>query len=137
MCGNVKPVLVDFIAIMFEEGSSNIVQGVKKGNVNKFEAKNNCSGGSGTYRVNTSSKYILYFKELNDDIQSIDVTSFLRKVFGVKKIMPKRRHIILNTKPMSKQLMFDKILEDDSIRYQINEDDKKTVEWIKQMKSLF
>jgi len=132
----VKPVLVDFIIVMFEEGGSDIVQGVKKGEVAKFEARNNCSGGCGTYRVNTSSKYILYFKELNGPVKNLNITSFLKKSFNVQRIMPKRRHVILNTKPISKQLMFDKILEDDSVKYQINENDERVIDWVKQMKNL-
>jgi len=133
---NVKQVLVDFIKVIFEKGDTEIVHGVKNKDTSIFEAVNNCSGGSSTYRVNTTAKYFLYFKELKGDTKKIDITSFLKKTFEAQNIIPKKRHVILNTKPLSKQLMFDKILEEDSVRYQINVDNERTIEWIKQMKSL-
>lgn len=133
---SVKQVLVDFITILFEEGSSDVIQGVKRKDASNFENSHNCIGGSGSYRVNISSKYILHFKELNSEVKSIDITSFLKKAFNVQKIMPKRKHVIKNTKPETKQLIFDKILDGESVRYQIKEDDKKTIDWVKQMKDL-
>jgi hypothetical protein len=129
-----KSILVNFIDIVFEPCNSHVVQGVKKSDSRKFELDNDCVGGYGTYRVNTSSSFLLYFAKENGFNSKIDVLPFLKKSFSVSKIMKKKKNAILNTRPA--QLVLIETVTEDNIFYKIKEEDKMNIKWINEIKNL-
>lgn len=132
---NVKSILCDIERIKYIPGDHYVVQGVKNKDAAKFENSHNCSGGCGSYGVNTSSELNIYFTELKDkDAKVLNISSLLRSVLDIRNYTEKRRRIIIENKPS--QLIFDKIFDNSRIRYYIKEDDEKFINWIKELKKL-
>ena len=132
---NVESILCGIYGIEYIPGSHTVIQGIKKRDALRFENSHNCIGGSGSYGVNFSPKLNIYFTESEDnDVKVLNISYLLRRVLDIKRYTEKRRNIIILNRPS--KLVFDKIRDGNSVKYQIKEDDEKFINWIKELKKL-